>query len=197
MPIERAYKKLPTLYPRPFRERFGESMEQTFGDLCDEWTKSDAPTFGSLIGIFADTARSVVREHMSEITQKTSIRSAITNPWSAAMISLVLCIPFAVSVIPMLEVKMLAEPIRGVLTFDGQQLSMFGRLFVFGGVLLLPVALLLNLVPMFSLAGAERKISFSPRAVNLFTAIAVLLPILIIARWMVFEAYFCSKGICD
>lgn len=197
MPIERAYKKLLTLYPRPFRERFGESMEQTFGDLCDEWAKSDAPTFRNLLVIFADTARGVLREHMSGITKKTSIRSAIGNPWAAAMISLVLCIPFAVSVIPMLEITMLAEPIRTVLTFDGQQLSMFGRFFVFGGVLLLPVALLLNLVPMFSLAGPERKISFSPRAVNLFTAIAVLLPILVIARWMVFEAYFCSKGICD
>ena len=30
------YKKLLGLYPRGFRERLGESMQQTFNDLCNE-----------------------------------------------------------------------------------------------------------------------------------------------------------------
>ena len=30
------YKKLLALYPRGFRERLGESMEQTFNDLYNE-----------------------------------------------------------------------------------------------------------------------------------------------------------------
>ena len=30
------YAKLLRLYPKPFRERFGEGMEQTFNDLCQK-----------------------------------------------------------------------------------------------------------------------------------------------------------------
>lgn len=30
------YTKLLRLYPKPFRERFREGMEQTFNDLCQE-----------------------------------------------------------------------------------------------------------------------------------------------------------------
>lgn len=191
------YKKLLALYPRQFRERFGESMEQTYRDLCNEWAKSNSPSFGLLLRIFVDTGRGAIREHMSEITQKCSIRNAITSPWSAAMISLALCGPFAVSVIPFFDIEVLAGPVRAALTFDGQQLSMLGRFVVFGGVLLLPFAVLLNMVPMFTPAREGGKITFSPRPVNLVTGIAVLLPILIIARWMVFEAISCSRGICD
>lgn len=194
---EALYKKVVALYPREFRERFGESMEQTFSDLCNEWAKTTPVTFGLLLRIFADTGIGAMREHMSQITKKISIRSAVTNPWSAAIISLVLCLPFVVSALPLSDVKLLADPVRAVLTLDGQQLSMFGRVVVFGGVLLLPVALFLNLVPMFTIAGPERKISFSPRPVNLIITLAVLLPVLIIARWIAFEAVNCSKGICD
>jgi hypothetical protein len=197
MQIEKAYKKLLTLYPRSFRERFGESMEQTYRDLCNEWAQNTPVRFGFLLRIFVDTGIGALREHMSQITQKISIRSAVTNPWSAAIISLALCLPFVVSALPLSDVKLVADPVRAVLTLDGQQLSMFGRVVVFGGVLLLPVALFLNLVPMFTIAGPERKISFSPRPVNLTIMLAVLFPVLIIARWIAFEAVNCSKGICD
>src|SRR4029077_16900076 len=30
------YAKLLRLYPKPYRERFGEEMEQTFNDICRE-----------------------------------------------------------------------------------------------------------------------------------------------------------------
>ena len=42
------YKKLLAFYPKAFKERFGESMEQTFNDLCRErkqQTKSGLPGF--------------------------------------------------------------------------------------------------------------------------------------------------------
>jgi len=194
---EKLYNRLIALYPREFRDRFGESMEQTFADLCNEWAKTNPVTFGFLMRVFFDTASGIGREHMSEIARKGLLRSAVTRPWLAAVTSLALCLPFAVSVLPFLDINVLADPVRAALTFDGQQLNMFGRIVVFGGVLLLPFALLLNLFPMFSIAGEERKISFSPRPVNLVTGITVLLPVLVIARWMVFEAISCSKGICD
>lgn len=191
---EALYKKLVSLYPREFRERFGESMEQTFSDLCNEWARSNPVTFGFLLRMFVETSTGIAREHISDVIRK---RRVITRPWSAAAVSLLLCMPFAISVMPFLDIEVLAGPVRAALTFDGQQLSMFGRFVVFGGVLLLPLAFLLNLVPMFSVAGKRGTISFSPRPVNLVTGVAVLLPVLLIARWMVFEAITCSKGICD
>lgn len=194
---EKLYRKLIKLYPRDFRERFGESMEQTFADLCNEWANSTAPSFGYLVRFFANTAVGVLKENLVMIRQKTTLGSLFTDPWRAAAISMLLCVPFAISAIPLLNVAFLADPIRTVLTFDGQQLSMFGRLVVFGGVLLLPFALLLNLVPMFTTGGVNRRFTFSPRPINLITGIAVLIPVLLIARWMVFEATNCSKGICD
>jgi hypothetical protein len=193
---EKLYSKLIALYPREFRDRFGESMEQTFADLCSEWAKSTPVTFGFLLRVFLDTAAGIIREHISRGIHTGVLRSAVTRPWLAALISVTLCLPFAVSSLPFLDFKLLADPVRAALTLDGQQLNMFGRIVVFGGVLLLPFALLLNLVPMFSFADG-RRISFSPRAVNLVTGISVLIPVLLIARWMVFEAINCSKGICD
>ena len=38
------YAMLLRLYPRPFRERFGEGMAQTFHDLCREHSGRQAGT---------------------------------------------------------------------------------------------------------------------------------------------------------
>ena len=55
------YKKLLALYPPGFRERVGESMEQTFRDLCDE--QKGRPTRGFLVlAIFAETAIGITQE---------------------------------------------------------------------------------------------------------------------------------------
>ena len=177
--------------------RFGESMEQTFDDLCREWAKNTPVTFGFLLRIFVDTAIGVGKENMSQVLQKGAFKNIVLSPWPAAMVSVLLCLPFAVTLVPLLEIDLLTNPLRAVFTIDGQQLNMIGRIMVFGGTILLPVALLLNLVPMFTMAGGTKRISFSPRPVNLIAGLAVLLPILIMARWMILEAISCSNGICD
>jgi hypothetical protein len=41
--VRTLYKKLLTLYPRGFREQLGESMEQTFADLCNERKRQTQP----------------------------------------------------------------------------------------------------------------------------------------------------------
>ena len=40
------YATLLRLYPRPFRERFGEPMAQTFHDLCRERRNANRGLFG-------------------------------------------------------------------------------------------------------------------------------------------------------
>ena len=47
------YAMLLRLYPRPFRERFGEGMAQTFHDLCREHRDARRGLFGLALWIFS------------------------------------------------------------------------------------------------------------------------------------------------
>jgi hypothetical protein len=56
------YAMLLRLYPRPFRERFGEGMAQTFHDLCREHRDARRGLFGLALWIFFETSVGIVRE---------------------------------------------------------------------------------------------------------------------------------------
>ena len=73
------YAMLLRLYPRPFRERFGEGMAQTFHDLCREQRGARRGLFGLALWIFCETLVGIVREHtihMSELG-RTTLRVAL------------------------------------------------------------------------------------------------------------------------
>ncbi len=73
------YTMLLRLYPRPFRERFGEGMSQTFHDLCRERQDAKRGLFGLAIWIFFETLVGVIREnttHMPELG-KAILRAAL------------------------------------------------------------------------------------------------------------------------
>src|SRR5215472_3266528 len=73
------YAMLLRLYPRPFRERFGEGMAQTFHDLCREHIDSERGLNGLALRIFFETSVGIVREntrHMSQLG-KTMLRVAL------------------------------------------------------------------------------------------------------------------------
>ena len=74
--VRRLYKKLLALYPRGFRERLGESMEQTFNDLCNE-RKQQAETrwSGFVLWIFVETALGIIREHVLLITEGATMKA--------------------------------------------------------------------------------------------------------------------------
>ena len=61
------YRRLLRLYPRAYRERFGESMEQTFTDLCRE----RAGAF--ILWIFLETFASVVRERIAMLKNASGV----------------------------------------------------------------------------------------------------------------------------
>src|ERR1043165_1188772 len=46
------YVKLVGLFPKPFRERFGEGMEQTFTDLCRERVEAEKGLFSFALWAF-------------------------------------------------------------------------------------------------------------------------------------------------
>jgi hypothetical protein len=62
------YKRLISLYPQSFRERFGESMEQTFRDVCKEQAKGKL-SLGFVVSTFAETLVSVIKEHLEGANQ--------------------------------------------------------------------------------------------------------------------------------
>jgi len=73
------YAMLLRLYPRPFGERFGEGMAQTFHDLCREHREARRGLFGFALWIFSETLMGVVREHISHMNQlaTTMLRVAL------------------------------------------------------------------------------------------------------------------------
>jgi hypothetical protein len=73
------YVLLLRLYPRPFRERFGEGMAQTFHDLCREHGDAGRGLFGLVLWIFFETLVGIVRENATHMSQlgKTILRVAL------------------------------------------------------------------------------------------------------------------------
>jgi len=73
------YAMLLRLYPRPFRERFGEGMAQTFHDLCREHRDVGRELFGLALWIFSETLAGIVRENIMRMNQlgKTMLRVAL------------------------------------------------------------------------------------------------------------------------
>ena len=73
------YAMLLRLYPRPFRERFGEGMAQTFHDLCRERRNAGHRLFGFALWIFCETLGGIVMENIMRMNQlgKTMLRVAL------------------------------------------------------------------------------------------------------------------------
>src|SRR4029077_12912084 len=73
------YAMLLRLYPRPFRERFGEGMAQTFHDLCREHSGARRRLCGLALWILFETSVGIVRENTTHMSQlgKTMLRVAL------------------------------------------------------------------------------------------------------------------------
>jgi hypothetical protein len=90
------YKKLLRLYPREFRERLGESIEQTFNDLYRE-RQIEGRGFGYILWVFAESATGIVREHVLLMMEGDAMKSMLANPRLAPVISFILCVlPFMI-----------------------------------------------------------------------------------------------------
>src|SRR5688572_24126048 len=63
------YTKLLRLYPRPYRERFGEGMEQTFNDLCRERIEAGKSLFSFALWTFFETFAGIIRENAAGIVR--------------------------------------------------------------------------------------------------------------------------------
>ena len=194
------YKKLLNLYPQGFKERLGESMEQTFRDLCNH--QKDYPTRSFfVVSIFTETAIGIVREHLLMLSEGDIMKGIFANPRSAAIASFILALPLGFTyVVLMFEIEPLAKLLNNLFTVEGRPGDMYlntlGRIVIYGGLLLLPVAFTFNLQSMLKREGPEGKRRLY--ATNLIVGAVILL--LIIFTWggLILEEIYCLRGIrCD
>ena len=77
----KCYAKLLRLYPRAFRDRFGEGMAQTFHDLCREHGDAGRGLFGFALWTFCETLVGIVRENLMRMNElgKTMLRVALVS----------------------------------------------------------------------------------------------------------------------
>jgi hypothetical protein len=75
----RWYRKLLRFHSRPFCERFAESMEQTFNDLCRERAAAGEGLFGFVLWVFVETSAGIIRENGRAIIMdnKSILRMAL------------------------------------------------------------------------------------------------------------------------
>jgi hypothetical protein len=190
------YKKLLHLYPRRFREQLGESMEQTFNDLYQERQKEHGWP-GFVPWLFIETGVGILREHILLMTQGNTMNTFISNPRSAAIISSILSLPLGLTLIAfMVDIDPLTTVLHNLFTIDGQQINRLGRIVIYGGLLLLPLAFVLNLRPMWRKQGAEGKRRLY--LINLIVGIGILLLITFTWGGLILEQIYCLQGIrCD
>ncbi|WP_199305974.1 hypothetical protein [Pseudanabaena sp. FACHB-2040] len=61
------YAKLLRLYSKPYYERFGEGMKQTFTDLLRERAEGGRGLFGYALWLFVETSAGIMRENITSI----------------------------------------------------------------------------------------------------------------------------------
>lgn len=89
------YARLLRLYPKAYRERFGEGMEQTFRDVLRERAFAGGGAYGFVLSAFADTCVGILKERISSLSHhpmhKNILRLAVGT-------ALVLLIPLALTI---------------------------------------------------------------------------------------------------
>jgi hypothetical protein len=77
----RWYARLLRLYPKPFRERFRESMEQTFCDVCRAPALTGRGLFGLALWLCVETVGGIMNEHIGRLIarQKSIVRAALVT----------------------------------------------------------------------------------------------------------------------
>jgi hypothetical protein len=72
------YAQLLRLYPKQYRERFGEGMEQTFSDLLRERRDAKRGLFAFALWMFVETSAGIFRENITVVSMH--------NMWKAGRI---------------------------------------------------------------------------------------------------------------
>ncbi|MBC8031204.1 MAG: hypothetical protein H7Z16_13900 [Pyrinomonadaceae bacterium] len=122
-----------------------------------------------------------------------------TNSRSAALISFILALPLAILFpIAVFEIEPFNTLLKRLLTgSDGYQINALGRGVEGVAMLLLPVAFIVNLVPIVRNLRAGNSITATP--INLSLAAALLLFVAVTWGWALVDQIPCFMGVpnCD
>ncbi len=199
--FQNLYKKILAFYPPAFREQFGESMEQTFNDVCNQRKqRAKQMSFGFLLWTFGETFAGIVKENLMNIKKGATMENTISNQKSAALAGFLLAVPLAILLlIQMFDI----EPINGfykILTTgaDGHSINAFGRIMEIGALLLLALGFVISLVPVVRNARAGYGFT-AANPLNLLVASALFIFIAWLVISNVIDQYPCWIGVpnCD
>jgi hypothetical protein len=178
--IHTLYNKLLGLYPRKFKERLGESMQQTFRDLCSERRSSKSALFGFVLWTFIETANGIIQEDILALKEIDLMKSFLTNLKSPALISLFLVIPF-----------MIMEVV------STRNLTAIFNAPLFGILWLLPMIFIIILMPFVRNMRAGNNIAAKP----ITFVLSIIFLVLIALAWggIVADQMPCFLGVpnCD
>lgn len=174
------YGKLLRFYPKPFREQFGEGMQQTFNDLCRERRVAGGLLLRFVLWAFFETATGIIKENLAY----NNMKLIITNPKSASFIGFLFTLPFAgLNVIVAKRVEPLFSLIR-----PGLHTSPFEYVLLFIVLLLLPIGAFIALGPMLRVVDGKRR--FYP--VNGVTAAVLLIVFAVLSIGLGSDIYRCD-----
>lgn len=92
--VSRLYRRLLNLYPRAFRDRLGESMQQTFDDLYNErQRRTKMGVFGFVLWMFLDTVVAILRERLQLMAKGEIMHITFKNIASSALLGVLLVLP--------------------------------------------------------------------------------------------------------
>jgi hypothetical protein len=177
------YRKLLTFYPRSFRERFAESVEQTFDDLYNDRKrekKQHLVAFASWMVI--ETSIGIVNEHVLLIGQEKTMRTITKDFTLAASISFIL-------VLPLVILELLNNPVT--------KENPSGVIPLFAVLWLLPTVFIVILKPILRSARAGKSLMAKP--LSLLLRVASLMLIATVWGWGLIDQFPCFLGVpnCD
>ena len=178
--VRALYTKLLRLYPRRFRERLGESMEQTFQDLYRERRETRHRLFGFVLWTFLETSGGIFEEHVLQLRRENIMQTFLTTLRVPAIVSFTLLLPF-----------MIMEIINRRSFNEGFPIILFIVMWF------LPVLFLLILTPILRTIRSGNGLFTSP--IKLLLSIAVLVLIAIVWTSALIDQMPCFLGVpnCD
>src|SRR4030095_7061132 len=156
--VRNLYKRLIAFYPQPFREELGESMEQTFNDLCNEKRKAQQGLFGFILSTFIETIAGIIQEHILLLNQGDTMKNIFTNFKSPALIGLLFVVPF-----------MIMEAV------NTQNINTIFNVPLFGIMWLLPTVFILILMPIVRDVRAGNSLTAEPLSLLFSTVFLILI----------------------
>ncbi len=117
---EAAYAKLLRLYPKAYRQRFAEPMQQMFADMCNEHGQDGQDTRGFVYKIYAETFVGVIKQNIQEVVMnikttrsKVIIGVSVVGIVAIAVVALTNNHPGAQSIRPGTWLKQVRELSKG------------------------------------------------------------------------------------